>query len=116
MAGEYLGDKSKGWGQKKKVSLQRSSDGFPDLIIYEANRCNTGLAIELKTIKGTPFLKDGQFASAYRKGGKKYNQVLWLDHLESIGFETHFGIGYDHTKKIIDNYLQNRQPNLKNTV
>ncbi len=107
MAGEFIGrNGSKNWHQLKRISLQRSSDGFPDLVIYEKNEKHIGLAIELKTLSGTPFLKDGQYAKNYRKGGKKHNQVLWLEHLISLGFKAEFGIGYENTIKLIDEYLK----------
>ena len=108
MAGEFIGrNGSKNWQQLKKISLQRSSDGFPDLVIYEKNEKHIGLAIELKTINGTPYLKDGQYAKNYRKGGKKFNQIIWLNHLQKLGFYATFGVGYDETIKIIDNYFKN---------
>lgn len=85
---------------------QRAQNGFlrgyPDLFIAEPKKGYHGLFIELKTEKARVFLKDKKTpATAHVKEQKEM-----LLKLEQKGYKAVFGIGYDATKKIIDDYLK----------
>jgi len=114
LAGEFIGGHSqkgngktayKHWNQLKKVKMMRSDDGFPDLYIAEDKQGFNGFYIELKKTGTSVFLKNGDYAKAYRKGGAKHNQVLWLEHLRSTGHKAEFVSGLKEAQKIIKEYL-----------
>jgi len=83
--------------------------GWPDLFLAEPKKadlfCKTnnahGLFIELKV--ETPFLKDGKTLKASEH---LRNQFLLHEVLRSKGYEVHFGVGFEHCKFLIDQYLQ----------
>lgn len=85
---------------------QRAQNGFirgyPDLFIAEMRNGYGGLYIELKTEKARTFLKDGKTpATPHIK-----EQAQMLEKLEKKGYKAVFGIGFEQTKKIIDDYLK----------
>ena len=100
MAGNNL---SKAAAGKNKV-LQKGK-GWPDLFISEAresqkNGIYHGLFIELKAEGTRLYKKDGEPADDHIK-----EQLSNLLHLRTKGYAVSFGVGFDHTKKIIDDYL-----------
>jgi hypothetical protein len=75
--------------------------GWPDLFIAEPRKGYLGLFIELK-VEGTKlFKKDGQPVNDHITEQKEM-----LFALIGKGYMAEFGIGFDETKKIIDNYLK----------
>lgn len=78
--------------------------GILDLFIPYPSNGYSGLFIELK-IEGTKlFKKDGQpFAGA--KGVHISNQCNEIKRLRELGYYANFGIGFDHTKAMIDAYF-----------
>lgn len=78
-------------------------DGFktPDLIIFEPNSKFLGLFIELKII--TPFKKDGTIKASTNDHLKLQQETI--EKLNKKGYSAHFSWGFDMTKEIIDNYL-----------
>ena len=85
-------------------SLQ-SGRSFPDLFLYEPRGGYAGLAIELKKDKTAIIVTTGP-----RKGHLVANphiqeQYLMLKDLKRRGYKAEFGIGYDATIRIIDEYM-----------
>lgn len=74
--------------------------GFPDLFIAQPNDEFHGLFIELKA--STIYKKDGSLKS----NEHVEKQDKFLTNLKQRGYFACFGIGFDETKKIIDNYLK----------
>ena len=95
--------------QKRQNGGRRA---WPDMIIAEPElrRVNDswdsvwhGLFIELKK-EGTRLKKkDGEWASDHLK-----EQFELLDQLEFRGYAATFAVGFDETKKVIDDYLGGR--------
>ena len=76
----------------------------PDLLFLYPNKSYIGLALELKTNKGNPYLKDG---ITLKKSEHLSNQKEYLDSLSSSGYYATFGVGFENCKEIIDKYFQN---------
>jgi hypothetical protein len=65
-----------------------------------------GLFIELKK-EGTKLKKkDGTWLTSHLA-----EQAEMLEMLKMEGYEAYFGVGFDETKEIIDNYLGKRMTN-----
>jgi len=77
----------------------RWSRGFVDLFIYEAKNGYCGLGIELKAV--TPFKKDGTL----KKNSHVESQDNFHKKLRDQGYKCEFAVGFDDTKKLIDEYL-----------
>jgi len=99
-------------GQYQKYHSQRMKAkrtgyiaGFPDLFIYEPRGGYNGLALELKTLKESPYKKNGQYKKLYNEGGDKHNQVEWINRLCVRNYEAYFAVGFDDAKEKIDNYF-----------
>lgn len=88
-------------GQAVKASKMRSSRGLPDIMIFQPNKHNHGLFIELKT--KSPYLKDGV---TLRKDEHLEQQNEILNSLILRGYGACFAIGFDEAKDIIDTYLK----------
>lgn len=88
----------------RKMAAINPHRGFPDLTIWEKRGYFVGLAIELKTDGTRLTKKTGEPATEHIK-----EQGEWLLHLESLGWYSRFGIGFEHAKAIIDSYM-NLQP------
>lgn len=87
-------------GMNKAIQHSR---GYPDLFIAEPTKDYNGLYIEVKI--ETPFKKSGEIKAS--KNDRLKIQWEKLEVLNSKGYFTAFGVGFDHCKKIIDNYLCN---------
>jgi hypothetical protein len=84
-------------GRNKKI--QKNDFKCPDIIIFEARNDFNGLFIELK-IK-SPFKKNGEiFKNEHLEG-----QLKTIEQLNLKGYKACFSVGFDETKKIIDEYL-----------
>ena len=92
-------------GQLKAI---QGCKGYPDLAILhpvksEKNGTYHGLFIELKA-EGTKI---------YKLNGEPVNphiaeQLEYLLQLKKKGYAVAFGIGFDNTKRVIDNYMTGR--------
>ena len=75
--------------------------GFPDLVILEKRGNYGALFIELKP-EGTKLYKlDGNPVNDHIQ-----DQINYLLELNDRSYAVSWGIGFDATKKIIDNYLK----------
>jgi len=83
--------------QAKKL---RSSNGFPDLVIYQKSGVWSALMIELKK-EGTRLeKKTGELADDHIK-----EQSIMHRNLISKGYLAQFAVGFDQAKELIDWYL-----------
>jgi len=87
-------------GQAVAMKALRSNRGFPDLAIYEPKGKYHGLFIELKKDGEKIYKKDYTPVSDHVK-----EQLDCLIQLRRRGYATSFCIGFDATKKIIDDYM-----------
>lgn len=79
--------------------IQKRGFHCPDILIFKPNRKFSGLFIELKV--KSPFKKDGCLLRSEHLA----NQQRTIDHLNKIGYFATFAVGFDETKKIIDEYM-----------
>jgi len=79
--------------QAKKMVATGYVKGFPDLFIYEARGNYHGLAIELKTHKGSTSL----------------HQRAWIQELTNRGYKAVVCKGYDSALQTIDSYFKGEQ-------
>lgn len=99
--------------QSKQMKSIQHSKGFPDLFIAMARVIKTGskfpndyevyagLFIELKA-EGTRLTNcKGNYATTHIA-----EQAEVLERLRDAGYKAEFGIGYEETVKIIDEYLK----------
>jgi len=86
-----------------KVAKLRSSNGFPDLMIFEPRGKFAGLFLELKADKAKLFMQNGElYANAHHK-----EQSEIIEELNKRGYFATFSQGFAASKLIIDNYLAN---------
>lgn len=88
-------------GVARQLKAIRSGKSLPDLFIAEARQGMHGLFIELKA--ETVFLKNGELSK--EKHIQEQSEVL--KRLIEKDYYACWGIGFDKTKTIIDNYLKN---------
>ncbi len=94
-------------GQAVKHKSLQSSRAWPDLFLAEPRSGFHGLFIELKK-EGTKLKKrDGHWIS----DPHIREQALMLHTLGTHGYFATFGVGFDHCKDIIDQYLALPKPN-----
>lgn len=87
-------------GQAVKVKRLRSGRGFPDMVIYHANKAYHGLFMELK--RETPYKKNGEF----KKDKHLYEQVEMIENLLAQGYCAGFIWDFDFGKETIDKYMR----------
>ncbi len=93
-----------------KYASLRSSRALPDLLILHRVKAPedashdffSGLALELKAESNSPFLKDGITLSSSKH---VQEQSAILSILTIHGFSAQFVCGFDHARKVIDNYM-----------
>lgn len=94
----------------KKLKELKDSSGdnknFPDLEILVVRPPYSGLFIELKKYNTTAFRKDGSFSNS-KEGKRAIEQYAFGRVLELKGYAWSFGIGLEHSKKIIKAYMEN---------
>lgn len=88
-------------GQAGKVKRMRSSNAFPDIVIYEPHGDYAGLFIELKSRDAKLKRKDGFLC----KDPHLEEQNKMLNGLEARGFLARFSKGFDQTIALIEWYL-----------
>jgi len=96
-------------GQAKKVKKLRSNNSFPDLIIYESRKGKHGLFLELKKTGTVLFNRDGSL----RKNEHLKAQYDMIEKLRAKGYESHFAVGFEGAKFIIDRYLKLQYKQIK---
>jgi hypothetical protein len=87
-------------GQAVQAKKLRSSNGFPDLVIYENRMDYPALFIELK--------REGE--RIYKKDRTPVNehiaeQIEMIKKLKRRGFMAHIVLGFEQAKELIDWYL-----------
>lgn len=87
-------------GLNKMIQCRR---GFPDLEIFEKRNGYGGLLIELKPEGTKLYKKDGTPVTPHIA-----EQLDCLLNLKLKGYCVSFGIGFENTRKLIDDYLNNR--------
>lgn len=99
-------------GQAVKAKKQRSDRALPDLWIMEPKGRYHGLIIELKKNGESPWKKDGHLKKKTMKNsdGTKYDHIQEqsdiLRRFLDKGYAATFSVGFDQTKKIIDDYMR----------
>jgi hypothetical protein len=88
---------------KRHKALQYSN-AYPDLFLAEARKGYNGFFIELKTINNVVFKKDGSM----RKNAHHEEQETMMLKLRGKGYKAEFGLGFGHTIKLINEYLNNQ--------
>jgi hypothetical protein len=87
-------------GMNKMIQCRR---GFPDLEIFEKRNGYGGLLIELKPEGTKLYKKDGTPVTPHIA-----EQLDCLLNLKLKGYCVSFGIGFENTGKLIDDYPNNR--------
>lgn len=97
-------------GMAMRNKRLNKKNGYPDLFIAERGYIREsdgliissymGLFIELKV--KSPYLKDGK---TLRADNHIHEQAEMLAKLVGKGYKAVFGVGFDHCKEIIDDYL-----------
>jgi len=87
-------------GKMKAIQKMR---GFPDLMLLEPKNDFKGLLIELKAEGTRLYKKDGDPATPHIG-----EQLECLLELKLKGYKVAFGVGFENTKKIIDDYLNEK--------
>lgn len=77
--------------------------GYPDLFVCKGIGKWLGLFIEIKV--NSPFKKDGQVKTDQHL----QEQATIHAQLSNEGYRAQFGVGFEGCKKIIDDYLLNKQ-------
>ncbi len=79
----------------------RSFDALPDMFIAFPNGKFHGMFIELKTTDSSPYLQDGSISTIKHV----QEQLQTLKKLHELGYAAVFGVGFEDTRKKIDNYM-----------
>jgi len=87
-------------GQAVQAKKLRSSNGFPDLVIYQKSGHWSALLIELKKDGTRIMKKSGAFVNEHIK-----EQAVMHRKLNSKGYLAQFVIGFEQAKELIDWYL-----------
>lgn len=88
----------------RNKSIQKHGFKTPDLLILEPRGKYHGLFIELKT--ETPYKLNGEIKASQNDHLKKQQESM--NKLNEKGFFAVFSWGFDMTKEIIDNYLNEK--------
>lgn len=93
--------------EQGRIKRMNSSRAWPDLFLAEPRAGFHGLFIEIKK-EGTRIKKkDGHYVA----DPHVREQALMLHTLGTHGYFATFGVGFDHCKDIIDEYLALPKPN-----
>ena len=96
-------------GQSMVVKRLRSSNSFPDIVIYEPKGPYYGLFIELKHREARLVRKDGYLVADPRIR----DQNRMLRKLSSLGYLARFGHGFDQTLLLIEWYMSLEDNNIE---
>lgn len=84
-----------------QIKQQSCNDKMVDLLILEPRGGYFGLYIEIKTIKGNVFLKDGSLSQ------EKHTQAQYdtVKRFCDMGYLSLFGVGENMIKSIVNHYM-----------
>ena len=85
----------------KAKKLRNPATGWPDLILFEPRGGFVGMALEIKREGTTIYLRNGQLSA----DPHIREQETMLQKLRDRGFYAEFGIGFEASKALLDNYL-----------
>lgn len=88
-------------GQAVQMKKLRSSNGFPDITIYEPRNGYFGLFIEMKKTGETILKRNGDFKNEHVK--EQFDMCVML---KDRGYYAEICFGFEHAKKIIDWYMK----------
>lgn len=91
-------------GQARKHKRLQRYRGYPDLFIAEPKGKYAGLYLEIKK-PGTKIIKKDGALVADEHIREQFDM---LHDLRRKGYAAEFGIGFDATKKLIDDYMKGR--------
>lgn len=91
-------------GQASKHKRLQRYRGYPDLFIAEPKGKYGGLYLEIKKAGTKIFKKDGALVADEHIR----EQFDMLHDLRRKGYAAEFGIGFDATKKLIDDYMKGK--------
>ena len=91
-------------GQASKHKRLQRYRGYPDLFIAESVGGYSGLYLEIKKDGTRIFKKDGTLVSDEHIR----EQYDMLHDLRRKSYAAEFGIGFDATKKLIDDYMRGK--------
>ena len=89
--------------QAGKMKVIQGKRGFPDLTIYEPMNGFKALMIELKPEGTKLYNKDKEPVNEHIA-----EQLNCLLELKLKGYKTAFGVGFDNTRQLIDDYLNGK--------
>lgn len=89
-------------GQASLASKMRSSRAMPDVHIMHPKNGYHGLYIELKKDGTKLYLKDGRTPVSDQHIRE---QLQMRDDLNALGYKAVIAIGFDHARKVVDEYL-----------
>ena len=90
-------------GMATKMKKMRSGRAWPDIFIAEPRGQYCGMFLELKRSEKDLLKKNGEI----RKTKHLIEQGKMLDELTDRGYFATFAVGFDESKKLIDEYLNN---------
>jgi hypothetical protein len=90
--------------RRRQKALQMVDKGYPDYFIAEAKNGYHGMYIELKKRYSDVFKKDGTF----KKDEHIETQHKMHERLRAKGYYVVFGLGFDHAKLQLDNYMKGK--------
>lgn len=90
--------------QVRNKAIQKDGFKCPDLLIFEPNEKYKGLFIELKV--ETPFKKNGEIKAS--QNNHLEMQMHTIEQMKKRGYYAAFSWGFEMTKKIIDDYFDNK--------
>jgi hypothetical protein len=85
----------------RNKAIQKDGFSCPDLLVLHPNEFYKGLFIELKV--KSPYKKNGELL----KSDHLDNQQRAITELSRLGYYACFSVGFEQTKKIIDDYMNN---------
>ena len=88
-------------GQATRHKQLQSGRAWPDLFIAKPMNGKHGLFIELKADSAPLYKKNGDLVSSQHI----QEQAGVLNELRRLGYDAHFGQGYEQTVDIIDKYM-----------
>lgn len=89
-------------GQAKKFAAMQKGRAYPDLFIAEARHAFHGFYLEIKAGRGEVYKKNGDL----RDSKHIVEQRAMLSALNSRGYFAAFGMGIDHCKDLVDEYMK----------
>lgn len=95
-------------GQAIRAKKMRSTNGYPDIVIYEARGGYFGMFIELKVEGVKVLMKSGKEATAHIK-----KQMEVIEALSDRGYKAYMIIGFETTKALIDWYMKQPKTEVK---